>query len=152
MSIRVSLDKIIEGMEFQSDEFSSYLNTKTGEIVTVSDDEMRAAQNGDDLGMCDAETVAKAEEVLESDDWLGLPTSFDIHEYNIMEQFCLSRDDPEIREKLYRSIKGRGAFRYFKDRIHEYGIADEWYRYRDAAIKDIAIEWCQDNGIELEQQ
>ncbi|WP_425429451.1 hypothetical protein [Desulfoscipio geothermicus] len=48
---------------------------------------------------------------------------------------------------MYSSIKGSGAFRRFKDNIHRYQIAKNWYKYRDEAIKRIAIEWCEGNGI-----
>lgn len=81
------------------------------------------------------------------DDYLPLPTKFDIHEYSIMERFCRSREDDEMRDDLCDAIRGRGAFRRFKDSIHEHGIADDWYKYRDEALREIAIEWCEENGI-----
>ena len=28
-----------------------------------------------------------------------------------------------------------------------YGITEEWYRYRDAALGEIAIAWCEAYGI-----
>lgn len=65
-----------------------------------------------------------------------------------MKDFCLSLDDGEISESLSNAIHGKGAFRYFKDSIHRYGIADQWYKFRDAVIKEIAIEWCEANNIE----
>ena len=39
-ALRVKLSDIIEGLEFQSDEGSSYLNTTTGEVVYVSTEEL----------------------------------------------------------------------------------------------------------------
>ncbi|MFQ6115353.1 MAG: hypothetical protein ACE5NG_14940, partial [bacterium] len=41
----VKLDAIIEGMECQSDERTSYLNKKTGEVVTISDEEFSAVED-----------------------------------------------------------------------------------------------------------
>jgi len=35
----------------------------------------------------------------------------------------------------------------FKDQIHAYGMAEEWYRYRDAALREIAMAWCEEHGI-----
>ena len=49
---------------------------------------------------------------------------------------------------MYSSIKGSGAFQRFKNKIHHYGIADEWYKYKDEALKELAIEWCEENEIE----
>ena len=37
----------------------------------------------------------------------------------------------------------------FKDRIQAYGIAEEWYRYRDAALREIAVAWCEAHGIAI---
>ena len=71
----------------------------------------------------------------------------DIHEYRIMERFCSSIEDDDMRDDLCQAIRGRGAFRYFKDRIHAYGIAEEWYRYRDEALREIAVAWCEEHGI-----
>lgn len=88
-----------------------------------------------------------AQEVLSEDYYISLPSQFDIHEYSIMEKFCLSINDDNLQDIMYSSIKGNGAFRRFKDNIHRYHIAEDWYKYRDEAIKQIAIEWCEDNEI-----
>jgi len=39
------------------------------------------------------------------------------------------------------------AFRRFKDLIQRYGIADDWYKYRDNRYRGIAIQWCEENDI-----
>jgi hypothetical protein len=52
MSIPVKLSEIILGMESQSDEMRSYLNIKTGEVVTVSDEEFSAANNNEQWRCC----------------------------------------------------------------------------------------------------
>ncbi len=31
-------------------------------------------------------------------------------------------------------------------------LADDWYKYRNDALKEIAIEWCQENDIEFEDK
>ena len=150
MATPVKLKDIIEGMEFQFDEGSSYLNKTTGEVVYTADYELRAAEDEtppDQLPEWQLEALRVAKDILETDHYLPLPTKFDIHEYSIMERFCRSVDDDEMRDNLFNAIRGRGAFRYFKDRIHEYGIADDWYQYRDEALREIAIGWCEENGI-----
>ena len=150
MAVTIKLSDIIDSMEFQLDESSAYLNRKTGEITTVMDDEFRAAEednfSSDFLGV-EEEAVETARKILDSDDYISLPTKFDIHEYAIMERFCLSLSDEKLSDSMYRSIKGRGAFRRFKDNIHRYDVAEEWYRYRRQEIRDMAIEWCELNGV-----
>jgi hypothetical protein len=150
MAVTVKLTDIIEGLEFQSDDGSSHLNTMTGEVVYITDEELRAAEEEEPLGHFPAwqhDAIRIGNDILETDHYLPLPTKFDIHEYRIMERFCYSVDDEDIRDDLCNAIRGRGAFRYFKDNIHEYGIADDWYRYRDDALREIAIAWCEENGI-----
>lgn len=151
MAEKVELKKLVEGMEFQTDESASFLNKDSGEVVTVTDDEFRAAEEeepAEDIPDWMEDAVAIAKGVLTSDSYLKLPSTYDVHEYQIMERFCLSQREDEIREKLYRGIKGRSAFRRFKDLIHEHDIAEDWYRYRDEALKEIATDWCEAHGVE----
>jgi hypothetical protein len=153
MTLRVKLDEIIEGLEFQSDESSSFLDKTTGKVVLISEYEMCAAEDDEpieDFPDWQQDLVRIAKEIVdETGNYIALPTKFDIDEYSIMEKFCLSLNDTEMRNTLYSLIKGRGVFQRFKDAIHDYGIADDWYKYRDEALKEIAIEWCEENSIEF---
>ena len=154
MAAHVKLDNIIECLEFQSDESNSFLDRRTGEVVTISDEEMQAAEDNEsieDFPEWQHDLIRIAKEIeAETGDYIELPTKFDIHEYSIMERFCLSLQDGQMCDTLYSSIKGSGAFRRFKDAIHDYGIADDWYKHRNEALKDIAIEWRKENGIEYD--
>ena len=93
------------------------------------------------------EALASAKKVFDSPHFLPLPSKFDIHEYAIMEQFCYSTDDPKISNELSDLIRGSGAHRRLKDAIHRFGIEDDWYKYRDQALKEIAIEWLKSKEI-----
>jgi hypothetical protein len=48
---------------------------------------------------------------------------------------------------LLHAIRGSGAFRRFKDAIHRKEIQDDWYRFRDESIKDIAIDFLESEGV-----
>lgn len=154
MAIRVKLADVIDGLESQSDECSSFLNKKTGEVVLITDEELAAAEDDEpieDFPDWQQDQVRIAKEIIaEAGDYIPLPTKFDINEYSIMERFCVSLDDPEMSDLLYGLIKGSGAFRRFKDAIREYGIEDEWHSYRNDALKEIAIEWCRENDIQFD--
>jgi len=125
-------------------------------VVSISDEEMQAAEDDEpieDFPDWQQDLVRVAKEIVdETGNYIDLPTKFDIDEYSIMEKFCLSLNDSEMSDTLYSSIKGSGAFRRFKDAVHEYDIADDWYKYRNDALKEIAIEWCQENNIEFEDK
>ena len=148
----VKLSDIVDAMDMTSDTTFNYLNKKTGEIIPVSQEEMDAAENEEDIEDFpdwQQDSIKTAQEILATDDYISLPSQFDIHEYNMMERFCLSVKDEKISDILYSAIKGRGAFRRFKDRILEYGVEQDWYQYRDNAYREMAKEWCENNNIEF---
>ena len=146
----VSIKDVVNEMDVLSDEHSVFLNRHTGELVTLSNEELSAAEeddNVDEYPEWQQDMIIKAKEVIDSDDYLSLPSKFDIHEYHIMEDFCCSVMDEEIREGLLDKIRGRGAFKRFKDAIHMHGIEEEWYRFRLEALEKIAIDWFEVNQI-----
>lgn len=154
MGISVKLSKIIEAMEFQEPDGSSYLDKTNAEVITLSAEEFQAADNGDSLDdypEWQHDNLKLARKILAEDGsanrFIGLPTNFDIDEYWIMEKFCFSIRDEKIAEVLYRAIKGSGAFRRFKDSVHQLDVAEDWYEYRNETIKQMAIEWCEQNDI-----
>jgi hypothetical protein len=151
--MRVKLSEIIEALQFQSYEAMAFLNKNTGEIILVSPEEQAALDNDEaieDLPEWQQEAFkALRQSLAESRNCIPLPSKFDIDEYGIIEEFCLSLEDGQMRETLYALINGRGAFRRFKDAVHEYGIADRWYEYQLRALTNFAIEWCQENGIDF---
>jgi hypothetical protein len=157
--MKVNLENVVDEMDVMSDEATAYLNRKTGELFTLNFEEMREVEEEEEeeekedreLPAWQRESLRKAREILGSEDWLALPSKFEIHEYAIMEEFCRSVDDDNLSEELLKAIRGSGAFRYFKDTIHRHGIQDEWYSYRKTAFEKIAIEWLEAHGIEYER-
>jgi len=150
MPLVVSLRGVVNEMDVFSDEHTAYINRKTGELITLTEEDRSLLEDeepSEDLPEWQQEMIPKIRELLESDDFIELPSKFDIHEWSIMERFCSSVEDPDQREQLLNAIHGSGAFRYFKDTIHRLGIADPWYRFRDAALEEIAIDFLEANGI-----
>jgi hypothetical protein len=148
--VEVSLQDVVAQMDLLNDESTAYLNRRTGELVTVTDEEQRLVEGEEDpdnLPDWQSENLPKVREVLGSDEFLALPDKFEIHEYRIMERFTLEREDTGLRDELLQAIRGRGAFRRFKEVIHERGVAGDWYTYREQALEDIATEWLEANGI-----
>jgi hypothetical protein len=149
MTLVVSLRDFVGEMQLLSDEHHAYLNKDTGEFIIISDDDLRMAESeiADELLAWPVESMQDLKKVLSSDDYLELPSTFDIHEYEIMERFCSSFPDPEISDALLEKIRGSGAFRRFKDTTYRYGIEQDWFRFRDDAYKEIAISWLEAKGI-----
>jgi hypothetical protein len=147
----VSLQSVVNEMDVLSDEMTAYINKKTGELFTVGDEQANIIEEGNEddefIPEWQKETLPKAREVLESDDFVALPDKFEIHEYSIMERFCLSLPDEGLQNELLHAIRGSGAFRRFKAAIHLKGIQDDWYRFRDETLKGIASDFLESEGI-----
>jgi hypothetical protein len=75
------------------------------------------------------------------------PDEFDINEYKIMEDFCVTSQDHQVGLELLQLIKGSGAFRRFKNAIRELGVESAWYEFKRKALEKIAIEWLEENEI-----
>jgi uncharacterized protein UPF0158 len=150
MAVVVSLRKVVDEIDVLMDGWTAYLNKQTGELFTLQEDSAELVETDadlEDLPDWQREQIPKIREILESDDWLELPTKFDIHEWAIMDQFSSSVDDPDLRNELRKAIRGAGAFRYFKDTIHRHGLQESWFSYRTAALEQIAIEWLDEHEI-----
>ena len=151
MTVTVSLRRVVDELDALIDESAAYLNRETGELYSVRDEEAGMVDDGvdpDGLPEWLSDEMPKIREVLESEDWLPLPTRFDIHEWAIMDGFARSVDDPDLRDELMTAIRGRGAFRCFKDAVYRRGIHEDWYRHKDAWLGRIVTDWLDEHGID----
>lgn len=151
----VSLHDVIDHMELASDEATSYINRKTGEIIALTDEVVAMAEEPDEAAQAaewQKDLLPKAREVAASEDFIPLPGKFEIHEWSIMERFARSLTDAAVSDELDAAVHGRGAFRRFKDAVQRLGIADEWYRFREAALEKIAIEFLEAHGIAYQRK
>ena len=155
MAVTVQLKDIVEALEMQFDEYSSYLDLDTGKVETVSKDLLSEAEESDDDEEPDLPDWQMpeweiAKRIVSTDRFKRLPTKYDVHEWEIMRDFADSVESEKISEELLNAIHGAGAFRYFKDTLRRRGIESKWFEFRDQALRDIAREWCEDQGIAWE--
>ena len=135
-------------MEPLSDEWQAFINRSTGELVGFSDEEARLAEEDDpEAPDWQQEMLPKVREVLASKEYVSLPSKFEVHEYQVMERFCLQLDESDLQGELLEAIRGRGAFRRFKALIHAKGIEKQWYEYREQALRALAAEFLDAEGI-----
>lgn len=150
---KLKIEDVVEQLEFASESNKSFFNKKTDEIHLIPEEvERYAEQNIEDDDLIpewEKEIIPIVKDIKKKpDDYIQFPAQFYVNEYSIMVRFCLNIDDEELRDEMYSSIKGSGAFQRFKNNIHNHGIANDWYKYKDEALKEIAIEWCEENNIE----
>ena len=157
MNPPAKLSDLIEALEFDSPMHIMYFDRQTGRVVSVDRDVMNGVEEGDEErlnGLPDwqKDEVEIARAVCDDNDerFINAPDKFDFHEYRHMECFIETLEDEEAARALWRAIKGKGAFRYFKDTADRLGLLDRWFRYRDGAMKEFVISWAEANNIPFE--
>src|ERR1017187_2732307 len=155
MAFTVQLKDIVEALEMQFDEASSFLDLDTGKVETVSQDLLSEAEESDDGEQPDLPDWQKpeweiAKRIVSTDRLKRLPTKHAVHDWEMMREFADCVESGKISEELLRAIHGAGAFRYFKDTLRRRGIEKQWFEFRDEALKTIAREWCEDEGVAWE--
>jgi hypothetical protein len=150
MAVVVQVWEIVDALEVQTDESASFVDRETGKVVTVSTELLGWAEEGEedpDLLEWQEGEWEMAELIATSGDrFLQLPTKFEVHEWQIMDDFADSQREP-LRSDLLTAIRGRGAFRMFKDFLHRRGKIEAWYKYREQALHAIAVEWLKEHDI-----
>ena len=113
MPIDVKLNDVIDALDSASDEHSYYLDRRTGEIILVTDDDVAAAEEDRAISRYpewQQDSIMRAGEAFDdSENYLSLPDKFDIHEYAIMQDFCLSLKDRGVRDRRALRAYHRGS-------------------------------------------
>jgi hypothetical protein len=146
------LNDVIEALEMQLDEYYSFFDPESGQVETVSGALLREAEKcgddeGPDLPAWQEEEWETAKQIVSTGRFLKLPTKFDVHEWAIMEEFSQSVESDRICNELLNAIHGAGAFRHFKDTLRRHRIEPAWFAFRSEALREIAIDWCEENDI-----
>jgi len=155
---KIRLFELVSQMEIQMDEMPVYFNQETGEFVFVEERFFGDIEDGmtkEDYSQdWQKEAYEQAKDVMvsTSDKYLRIPSNFDIHEWEIMKDFCYTIDDENIRGDLLNAIHGRGAFRMFKDKIIHYGIRQDWFDFRKEQFAEIARRWCESHDLEYVEE
>jgi hypothetical protein len=156
MATKVSLNEVIGELEIANDEMSSFVSKRTGQIVTLSHEAMRLAEKDPEkvseeaLPDWQVEERRLARDVLESADWLQLPSKFDIHEWELMNRFAQSVSVPAQREEVLDAIHGSGAFRQFKGTLRRLRLEEAWFAFKSSAFEEIARSWLTEHGFDIE--
>jgi hypothetical protein len=150
----VKLSQLIEALEFDSPEHVTKVDLQNGCVVTVDRAVISAVEEEDEAALAGLPDWQRPElEIARSiaDDsgerFVAAPDKFDFHEYRQMERFIGTLEDSATAEQLWRAIKGKGAFRYFKDTANRLGLLKQWYQYRDEAMVQFVRDWAEAHQI-----
>ena len=136
--MKIKLQQVIQAIEEADDVFTSFLDTKTGKTVYLADPLM--------TGETDETLAAEMEDTPER--FLRFPTKYEIHQYRIMEDFIDQLSPGKAQEELAYAIRGKSAFRRFKQSVRFHGLEQHWYDYLAKAYRELVIRWCAEEGLE----
>jgi uncharacterized protein UPF0158 len=131
----IDLEEMANALVDQEDYDHHWLiNPDTGEIVFWTADTGIDGQTPVDLDELDLVVI----DTLPS--WLW---------YQGMADFAEGITDDRVGRRLARAIQGKGAFRRFKDGLHEEypDLLPAWYAFRDTRAKRRAVQWLADNSL-----
>jgi len=149
----VKISDLINDLEFESDEYGSWVDLENGSVIRLWHSLIRAIEEGDE----EAEGLAEDEEVKiaramvadSGERFVDAPSKFEFHEYRQMERFIGTVEDSVAADQLWRAIKGKGAFRYFKDTAGCLGLLQQWYQFREDAMREFVRDWAEARQIPI---
>jgi hypothetical protein len=145
----ISLRDVIEALDLQSDELSSYLDPDSGEIITFNAEEAAIAERDDWESAPDwmREYLPKIKRALTDERVLPLPDRVHIDEWRMMQDFAEERENCTVCVELQGAIHGPGAFRLFRRTIERLGLEERWRQYRNEAMERVARQWLEENKL-----
>ncbi len=150
MAVVVSLVEMINEMAEVVDNHTAFLNRRTGEVLTMNDQQRALLENSQPVhDLSDGQHAVR--EAMECGDLLELPSKFEHHEFSIVERFCESIKEPRYRKKLLKAIHGKRAFRQFQKVMGKLGIQERWIGFRNRELEELAVAWLEQNDIEYKK-
>ena len=152
----IKASELIEALEFDSEYHVTRVDLQNGCVVMVDSSVMQAVEADDEESLGDLPDwekeeveIARAIAADSGERFLSPPDKFDFHEYRQMEKFIQRVANEKAADQLWRAIKGKGAFRYFKDTASRLGLLEQWFAYRDEAMKKFVVEWAETHKVSI---
>lgn len=131
--VPIAWEALEDAFENNAPEVHSYVHLDTGEVIRIVD------------GIADP---TMHQRVMKDDEYLRVDPVSSREQYRWMERFIATVDESELRDKLVRSIDGKGAFRRFKDVLMAYPVDRErWFAFRSERLRSCMEAWLNAHGI-----
>ncbi len=131
--VPIAWEALEDAFENNAPEVHSYVHLETGEVIRIVD------------GIADP---TMHQRVMKDDEYLRVDPVSSREQYRWMERFIATVDESELRDKLVRSIDGKGAFRRFKDVLMSYPVDRErWFAFRSERLRSCMEAWLNAHGI-----
>jgi uncharacterized protein len=137
----VDLDELALALETNDSGYdlaAYWFDTGTGDVLFVSDDLEEDQELRDQIGEDASGRFVKIGSI---DSRAG---------FRMMEDFVRTLPASRVRDKLETSLHGPRPFRRFEDSVNDENVREQWYAFRDEAVRRSAIAWLADLGIQAE--
>lgn len=138
MENKLLLSIIVDALYHVSTTTEVYINLINNEIISIDDGMINAKKN---------EVLEKIEEKPEQ--YLHIPNQFELDGYNRMKRFIKTLGETKYIKEFENAIRGKGAFRRFKDLLIKYDIRDYWHEFQNSEYIKIAISLLESHNIEF---
>lgn len=85
----------------------------------------------------------------EPDRWLRFVRVGSKEGWRDMAAFAERQRNEDLRQRLERAIQGSGAFRRFRDLVHDKDLAEQWYAFSTDRHLGRAREFLAGEGIRV---
>jgi hypothetical protein len=168
--LKIDMSEVELAFDSNGGMISYYLDIETGEVTSVTDEERGLLERiyesyyDEQTQTVDWETAFQAEHV---PDWqresiqvadrieanlgsrlIAIPSEGSHEGYRDMEAFIVIVRSPRLQEQLERAIRGRSAFRYFKDVLLDYPAERErWFQFKQERLRQRMLDWLKSQEI-----
>ncbi|MEG0295762.1 MAG: UPF0158 family protein [Clostridium sp.] len=154
MEDKITLHDIVEVLEMDTDDITSYYHKPSESMVVIMKEDIELAQSNDDTSNLEEwkkESVDMAKDFLNNkQDYLSFPSEEDYNEQNIILEFINHiAADKEVYEKLSKAMEEEHTIRRFKDELFKVNLIDEWYDFREEKFLEVAEKWVNKNNIAI---
>ena len=171
--VKVDMDELDTALNWGMSEWDSYLDLETGKVVGVNDETRwlleelikeiydeegnqltsleELLRRRDDIQDWQKELLLEADRVDREYGrrYISVEPDDSYQDYNDMDHFIATLDDDQLQDRLWRAIRGRGAFRRFKDLVARHpDVEEQWYAYTDARARERLLRWLDAHDIE----
>lgn len=136
--VQVPLELIVSVLAVTSADTIHYLDTQTGEIVSVTDPFDDDAPN------------ELLELAVEDARYIPLPGFEEVEAEDIRVRFADAQNE-DVRRELARTARGLYAAMEFPLAVRDAGLQAAWDSFHDEALAGLAARWAADKGIGLRQ-
>lgn len=134
-SLTVELDELVDVLEGDAVAGGGRIDLLTGEVWPAAVFE---------YGIEDEEH----EDLDDGDRWLWVVSAGSRAAYRDMELFVAGVAEPDLADRMARTLQGRGAFRRFRDELARWpDLQDRWYLYSAERRRGRARAWLAAEGF-----